>query len=171
MTLGLLFGSFDPIHNGHINMVEQAFEKAGCDQVSLIVQPLNAYKESGSQTSVVDRLAMMQMALKDIAGVTVSPLAANIAAEHSIVASLRDFTSQNPSRELVLILGDDLAGTLPQWQDCEEIQKLCRVFVVSRAQADISSRRVRELAKQAQSISALVPPMVEQYITGRGLYS
>jgi nicotinate-nucleotide adenylyltransferase len=170
MTLGLIFGSFDPIHYGHLSMVEQAFG-AGCNEIMMVVQPDNAFKATGVPTALADRLAMAKLAVKGTSSVSVAPLDPDIALPHSITATLQSLKEKDSNRELVLLLGNDLAKTLPEWKDYETITSLCRIMTVPRTGSSISSSFIRELVGKGDSIEGYAPPAVKQYILSRHLYS
>lgn len=169
MVLGLLFGSFDPIHNGHLGMIEQALNN-GCDEVWLVVQPFNAYKPNQPAVSLQDRLEMAKLALVNHSGVLVGELDPDIAVYHSVLETLREFKGLDDKRELVLILGLDLTKSFDSWVDRDEIMKLCRLLKVKRGADDVSSGQIRKLVGQAKSIEGLVPDTVATYIINCNLY-
>lgn len=170
MKLGLLFGSFDPIHNGHLEIIQKALISAECDEVWLIVQPFNFYK-SGLAASFADRTAMARLATQKIEKVGVYELDPMFTASHSIFATLKELKRQDKSRQLLLILGADLAQSLPNWEDYDEILALCKIFEVERSRQSISSGQVKQRVADGQPASDLTPQTVVEYIFEHGLYT
>ncbi len=170
MTLGLLFGSFDPIHNGHLDMIEQAQQEAGCDEVWLIVQSFNAYKTSLPFASLPHRAAMVKLAIASIPLANLVKLDREIQVMHSVTATLKELKRLDNKRQLVLILGRDLVDSFPQWDDYDEILQLSRLFEVERDLDDVSSGKIRHMIAQGQPIDGLVPMSVAEYIFEHGLY-
>ncbi len=168
-SLGLLFGSFDPIHNGHMAVIYQALER--CDEVRLIVQPINAYKPTEPHAPIAQRLTMAQLATQDLQSVSVCELDSTIDPQHSVLATLTRLRRESPHRRLVLLLGQDLTAQLPDWPDYQEILTLAKVFEVKRAKNDVASGQIKQLIKDGDSISDLVPLSVAQYITDNHIYN
>ncbi len=170
MKLGLLFGSFDPIHNGHLSVVQQAFKDASCNQVLLIVQPSNNYKKTFPQATLDQRIQMAKLAVSDIPNVEVNKLSSTVPPEHSIASTLNQLKQLDHKQELVLLLGDDLAQTMPYWPDYDQIMKFCQIFVAKRRVSDVSSRQIRSAVEAKEPLGRLLPQNVANYINEHNLY-
>lgn len=170
MILGLLFGTFDPIHNGHLDIVRFGKNEAQCDEVWLIVQPVNPYKSHPPYASFKDRVAMVRIATADLDYAGVYELDPDILAAHSIADTLKELKRLDNERELVLLLGGDLVDTLPSWGDYDIILELSRIIEIKRPEHSISSGEIRRRITSGESIDGLVPKAVAEHIFEHGLY-
>ena len=127
LRMMLFFGSFNPVHKGHIALAEYAVERGLCDQVAMIISPHNPFKQSWAQAAETDRLEMVEAACK--------------ASKYpeQIVPSIIEFLLEKPSytvntlrhlkenygsqMEFSILMGSDLINQLPRWRDAEEIIK------------------------------------------------
>lgn len=189
----LFFGSFNPIHKGHIALAEYAIERNLCDQVALIISPHNPFKESWAQAAETDRLEMVEIACK--------------ASKYpeKIVPSVIEFLLPKPSytvntlrhlkenygeqMELAILMGSDLINQLPRWRDAQEIIDGFDLYVYPRPghnmefstsrttflsdapQSPHSSTAVREALERAESVTEMVGKDVERYIRSKDLWS
>lgn len=169
--LGLLFGSFDPIHNGHLEVIRQGLQSAGCDEVWLIVQAANAYKSVAPNAPYRDRLIMARLATEQLENVLVAELGPTIMPARAIVDTLKFLKAQSNDRQLTLLMGQDLSANLPTWDDYDEILALASVFEVNRARDDVASGQVKAAIQAGRPIDGPVPSTVAEYIFEHGLYT
>lgn len=169
--LGLLFGSFDPIHNGHLEIVRRALSEAVCNEIWLVVQPFNAYKPGEPGASLDERVVMARLATAALTNAGVYELDPMIMTAHSVAATVRELHRQNNQRQLVLLLGQDLARGLPGWADYDQLLQLCEIYEVERQNSDISSGQVRQTVAKGQDISRFVPKAVAEHIFEHNLYA
>lgn len=155
-NIGLLFGSFNPLHNGHVMLAEAAKQERELDEVWFVVQPKNSYKP------VMDFLDYQtRKNLIAESGFSVyQPQSTDYA--HLILDTLNELNDS----ELTLILGDDLVASFSQWPDHDEINKLADIYESHRIDG-ISSGLVRDRLAAGESIDSLVPPAVARYLAQR----
>ncbi len=182
MRLGILGGSFDPIHNAHLIAAQLAREALGLDRVLLVVsahQPL----KGGHGASAPQRLAMVERAVAGIPGLVADDREIRRGGPSYTIDTLRELAAETPGVELVLLLGSDAALDLPHWREPAAIRELARVVVFARQGAPaaleevlqvpplgISSTAIRERLRAGLGIRGWVPDGVADYISGLALY-
>jgi nicotinate-nucleotide adenylyltransferase len=153
MKVGLLFGSFNPFHNGHLELSQKARQHV--DEVWFVVHPTNPYKQL-VPAPVEHRLAIVDA----ITGKAVL-------GQSTIRTSLEDLTLEHPSHEFVLLLGQDLAEGLPGWEDYQYL-KAFQTLSFDR-ESPVSSSAVRRSIRKGEPVRDLIPPKVHDQIVS--LYS
>lgn len=188
MRLGLLGGSFDPIHLGHLRAAENAREALRLDQV-LFVPAARSPHKAGSAATGQDRFTMACLATAGQPAFQVSDLELRREPPSYTVDTLELLAAQRPDDELWLIVGADTLADLGRWRSVARILELARVAVVARpgcaalappegARVDrvdgpgleVSSSQVRELLAGGRSARYLVTDAVADYAAKRGLY-
>ncbi len=151
--IGLLFGSFNPLHNGHLLLSDSAQKSTELDEVWFIVQPQNSYKPI---TELLDYDTRKNLIITS--GLYLfEPKTKNYA--HYILETLKEIKGA----DLTLILGEDLSASFPYWEDYHEIKELAQVYESPRLD-DISSGLVRDRLQAGQPIDHLVPRSVADYL-------
>jgi nicotinate-nucleotide adenylyltransferase len=198
MRVGVLGGTFDPPHVGHLILAEEARLALGLEQVLLV--PAGApWRKAGQELSPQeDRLAMVQLAVGDSPHFAVSILEIEREGPSYTAETLAALRQQLPAdSELFFILGQDSLADLPNWRQPQRIISLARLAVAVRSdweaaeadalekevpgisqrlvwldmpRIDISSTAVRDRVRRELSIRYWVPPAVEEYIRQHGLY-
>ncbi len=190
-------GSFNPIHNAHVNLASSFIKKLKLDKLLLIPTATPPHKSDSEMVSAEHRLNMCTLASEDIKKVEVSDIEIKREGKSYTVDTLRQLKEIYPDSEIFLITGADMFMTLLEWREPEEIFSLATVCSVPRNDDDvevleekeklynkmgaktvildlkkcsISSSRIRELAFEDESFSKLVDPKVEQYIYANYLY-
>lgn len=181
--IGLLGGTFDPIHLGHIAILKTALQQLKLDKMFLI--PAGDPWQKQPITSPQHRLAMTKLATESISNVEVLDLEINRSGPTYTFETLEELHKKYEDTEFMLILGSDAVAGIETWQQPNKVKTLARIFVVQRAgdftqdwrfdriQMDpiqISSTQIREKVKNKESISDLVPASVEAYILANDLY-
>lgn len=195
MRIGIVGGTFDPIHLGHLAVAEAARACAGLDRVVLVPAAIPPHR-GPARASAEDRLAMARMAAAGEEGVEVSDIELRRGGRSYTVDTLRALAAANPHAELFLVLGWDAAREIQSWHRPDEVLQLARLVIVGRPGAglpserdlveagidparaevceqptpDISATRVRELAAADAPLEDLVVPGVARYIEEHGLY-
>jgi nicotinate-nucleotide adenylyltransferase len=196
MKLGVMGGTFDPIHLGHVAMAEAAADCAGLDRVLLIPASVPPHRAAATAPAR-DRLAMVRLAAAGHPRLEVSDIELRRAGPSYTIDTLRALARERPRAELHLLLGWDAARDIRAWHAPDEVLRLARPVVVSRpgypvptdrdlASAgieptwailcdvptpDVESTDVRRLLLDGGSLDGLVDPMVEAYLRDRGLYA
>ena len=192
MRLGLLGGTFNPPHLGHLVCAQEARVQLGLDRVELL--PVNAppHKQVSDEPGPEVRLELCRLAVAGDDGLGVCDFEARRAGPSFTVDTLRELDAEN--QELTFIVGGDMALSLPQWREPSEILRLARLGVAERADAvradieqrlaplggridffampriDISSSDVRARVAGGRPVRYLVPDAVAAAIAERGLY-
>lgn len=183
MRLGILGGSFDPIHNAHLIVAQSAQEQLGLNRLLLMVsasQPLKA----GHGASALDRLRMVELGIAGLPACFADGREVSRGGISYTADTLRELAGEYPDAELVLILGSDAALELPRWREADEVARLATIAVVGRAgtpdgpralsvqvpELAISSTEVRARAVMGRGLRGWVPGAVADYISGLSLY-
>jgi nicotinate-nucleotide adenylyltransferase len=172
---GIFGGSFNPIHNGHISLARQLKEKAGLDEVWLMVSPLNPLKQGTDLLDDTARLEMARRALKDEEGIIASDYEMHLPKPSYTWNTLQALSKEFPDREFVLMIGGDNWDHFDRWYRAEDIKKYYEIVVYTRTPGDpgfidISSTEIRQRIREGRSIRKLVPRAVEAIIKKNGYY-
>jgi nicotinate-nucleotide adenylyltransferase len=185
--IGLLGGSFDPIHHGHLIVGQVAAEKLNLDSLRFVPAREQPFKAGLHCTSAEHRAAMLSLALVNMPGFSVEPSELKRPGPSYTVDTLRHLRKSEPSAEFVLLLGADAAAELSAWREASQLPDLARIAVFARPgnpvpaspwistvievpAIDISATEVRRRARQGLSIRYWVPDRVAEYITTHRLY-
>ncbi len=193
--LGLLGGTFDPPHYGHLVAAQEVAWRLELDQVLFLPARQNPLKQGEPGSPAEDRCEMVRLAIEANSRFELSRLDLD-RPPPSYTADLLKVL-QAPDRELCFVIGADILPELPRWRDPGEILRLARLVVVTRPGAptpdmarlerlspgsttraalveipglSIASRELRERVRRGVPIRYLTPPAVERYIAERGLY-
>jgi len=189
MRIGILGGTFDPIHNGHLALAEAARTQLKLGKVILVpafIPPLGVKSDQLTAASI--RYEIVRAAAKNFPDYEVSDLEIKRQGTSFTVDTLREFRQLYPSpHELFFITGGDWGRSLDQWKDIRTIFSLCTFVVAKRpgyekmklppevqflnfCPLDISSTQIREAMRQNISVSHLVPASALAIINLRQLY-
>ncbi|HET9065264.1 MAG TPA: nicotinate-nucleotide adenylyltransferase [Gemmatimonadales bacterium] len=183
MRLGILGGSFDPIHNAHLIVAQSAQEQLGLDRLLFMVsgrQPL----KGGHGAPALDRLRMVELGIAGLPGCVADGREVHRGGVSYTIDTLRELRIEHPDAELVLILGSDAVLDLPRWREAAEVARLATMAVVARPgtpreahaiavdvpEMAISSTEVRTRAATGRGLRGWVPAAVADYISGLSLY-
>lgn len=186
MRLGLLGGSFNPVHHGHLITAIRAAEALRLDRVLFIPAAVSPLKRSHDLAPDRHRWALLRLALRGNPLFQASDLELRRGGVSYTVDTLRELRRTTKAL-LFWILGTDAARQLPRWKDPDEVRRLAEFVIVtrpgdrvSRAMAkdhvvrapllEISSSEIRDRVRKGLSIRYLVPDAVGRYILRKGLY-
>ena len=194
---GLLGGSFNPPHVGHMLCAQEALTGLGLDRVLLMPVHTPPHKELEEEPGVDHRLALCRLAAAGAEGIEVSSLEADQPGRSFTIDTLRRLHEREPGNELTFILGADQASGLPGWREPAGILELAELGVAGRGDVrdgdvlerladlpgaaarvrffsmpriDVSSSLIRARAAEGRPLRWLVPDAVADYIAAHGLY-
>ncbi len=195
--LGIMGGTFNPIHNGHLRVAEIAMRELKLDEVRFIPTGDSPHKQHVDMPGNI-RLDMVALAIKDMPGFTVSDIEIKRGGRSYTCDTLRQMRMAERDTDMFFIMGGDMMATFTSWRnpdiivrlaklaavsrpgdDTEHIDKVCRylrmeysadVYMLSETGPDISSTDIRRRVQMGEDISELVPQDVARYILDNGLY-
>lgn len=191
MRVGLMGGTFDPIHLGHLIAAEQVREQMGLDQVWFLPAPIPPHKPNRSITDAIHRLNMVELAIENHPHFHVSRVEFEREGRSYTIDTMRALNERYPEHRFFFIVGADMVQDLPNWHQIEQLMKCVtfigldrpgyerprlegalarRVTYVTMPLIDIAATEVRERIRAGQSIRYLVPDRVRYYIEEHRLY-
>lgn len=189
MKIGLFFGSFNPIHVGHLIIANYMATHTDLKEIWLVVSPQNPLKQKSTLAKDYDRLHLVRLAVENNPKLKASKIEFNLPKPSYTVDTLAYLTEKYPTKEFVLIMGGDNLGTFHKWKNYETILKNHQIYVYSRPNYElgglanhesvslfeaplmaISASYVRKCIKEGKSVEYLVTPPVFDYLEVSGLY-
>jgi nicotinate-nucleotide adenylyltransferase len=187
MKIGILGGTFNPIHLGHLILVEEVRQKIGLTKVIFIPANLPPHKDNGEIISASHRMKMIKLAIKGNPYFFVSDIEIRRGGRSYTIDTIKELRRIYPGRGLYFIIGSDLFKYLNEWKDLKEIISMVKFIVATRPgyplddipdymktidirAVDISAFEIRQCIKQGHSFRYLVPEAVRQYIIRERLY-
>ena len=189
MKVGLFFGSFNPIHIGHLIVANVMAEHTDLKKVWFVVTPQNPLKSGKGLLHEFDRFDMVKAAIADNYRLDVSDVEFHLPKPNYTIHTLTHLKEKNPETEFRLIIGEDNLSNFTQWKNHEQILDKHGLYVYPRPDAapsplkdhphvnmvdaprlDISATYIRNCVKNNKSIRYLVPEVVEQMIRQRQFY-
>jgi nicotinate-nucleotide adenylyltransferase len=185
--IGILGGTFNPIHAGHLLLAEEVKEKLGLDHVIFIPCFLPPHKNSRDLPSAKHRLNMVKLAVSDNNDFKVSTIEIDRGGRSYSIDTMHELaTSYEKGTRFYFIIGSDSVATLSSWKSIDKLIKMCIIVAVGRPgykngrkkgvktldlpTIPVSSTDIRNLIKKDVSIHYLVPDKVREYIIKNGLY-
>lgn len=160
MKTGLYFGSFNPIHIGHMAIANYMVEFTKLDEVWFVVSPHNPLKKRASLLDDHHRIRLAEIATDDDDRFSVSDIETKMPQPSYTIDTLTWLKEKHPAREFGLIMGGDNLATLNKWKNAEEIVRNYTLYVYPRKEKDISvNSAVEELIKMARIVVAEAPLM------------
>ena len=157
MRIGILGGTFDPIHYGHLLLAECCREQARLDEVWFLPTPQSPHKLHQQSAAAEQRVEMLELAIAGHAAFKVSRYEVDRGGVNYTVETLAHFAAEDPTRELFFLMGADALFDLPNWRQPAEICKLAVPLVVRRsgqAEPDFSVLAGLVSAERLQLIAA-----------------
>lgn len=187
MKIGILGGTFNPIHIGHLILAEETREKIGLDKVIFVPAYFPPHKEDSGIAKAGHRLAMVKLAISDNNKFSVSDLEIKRDGRSYTIDTIKELKAIYPKDNLYFIIGSDLLEYLDEWKDLNEIIKLVKFIVATRPgyplekipshiatipirAVDISGFEIRKAIRENKSFRYLVCGAVYDYINKERLY-
>lgn len=194
MKIGILGGTFNPIHIGHLILAEEVREKLKLDKIIFVPTYLPPHKDNSDIISANARMAMVKLAIKHNRFFLCSDIEIKRNGRSYTIDTVKKFRELYPSDELYFIIGSDLLNYLDEWKDLGEVSKIVKFIVATRPgypleeisvhiaskqagistvairAVDISGFEIRRAIKEKRSFRYLVPEVVYKYIMRDKLY-
>jgi nicotinate-nucleotide adenylyltransferase len=191
MKIGLYFGTFNPIHAGHLIIANHMAEYSGLDQVWLVVTPHNPLKKKSTLLEDHHRLQMVFLATEDYPKLKPSDIEFRLPQPNYTVNTLVHLQEKFPTHEFSLIMGEDNLNSLHKWKNYEvllqnhdiyvyprinteaitpEIAAATRIFRIDAPVIEISSTFIRNSIKAGKNVRPLLPEKVWQYVAHNLFY-
>jgi len=187
--IGLFFGSFNPVHIGHLIIANYMATQTDLDKVWLVVSPQNPLKPKKTLARDHDRLHLVRLGIGDNPRIEASNIEFSLPKPSYTVDTLAVLRERYPDREFALIMGGDNLATLHLWKNYEQILAQHDLYVYQRPQyalgalaehprvriheapmLDISATYLRTCIREGKSVRYLVPEAVWEYLDGSPLY-
>jgi nicotinate-nucleotide adenylyltransferase len=188
MRIGLYFGSFNPVHVGHLIIASHMAYRTDLEQVWLVVSPRNPLKPAGSLLNEYDRLHLLQLAVDKEPRLRVSDIEFSLPRPSYTIDTLTYAAEKYPEHAFSVIMGSDSLENLNRWKNYEVLLERYPVYVYQRPGhpvreflsgdirvsdaplLDISSSMIRKLIGQGISVRYMVPDNVYEYMIANRYY-
>lgn len=198
MKTGIFGGTFNPIHKGHVNLVNRISEKVSLDRILVIPTNIPPHKITNDLADDEARLEMCHLAFEDNPKAEISDYEIKQGGKSYTILTLEHLMKVYPDDEFFLIIGSDMLLTFHEWKDYQKILKLCTIVAAARSKADIvkikpyaqkliamggkcivvdvepyeiSSSQLRELIANKEQYTCYLPEKVVKYIVNKKLYT
>lgn len=189
--VGLFFGSFNPIHIGHLILANYILENTDMSELWFIVSPQNPFKEKKSLLNEYHRFDMVQLAIKNYPKMKASNIEFSLPQPSYTVDTLTYLKEQYPEHAFSLIMGEDNLKSLPKWKNFETLINNYQIIVYPRLSSDeilipdwnqenihkiaapiveLSATEIRAMIKANKNIRPMVPPEVFDFLDGSNFY-
>jgi nicotinate-nucleotide adenylyltransferase len=188
---GLFFGSFNPIHIGHLIIANHMVSDTDLDEVWLVVSPHNPLKEKSSLANDYDRLHMVEIALEDSINLKASNVEFSLPKPSYTIDTLTYLEEKYPNKSFSIIMGGDSLVSLPKWKNYEKILENHTIYVYNRPESDttklpfnkktltfvdaplidLSATYIRGRISNSLSVKYILPDKVFEFIDSKRLYS
>ena len=187
MKIGLYFGSFNPIHIGHLIIANTLYDRTDLDEVWFVVSPQNPFKKQQSLVHEFDRLRMVELAIEGHFHFRASDVEFRMPKPSYTIDTLTYLSDQYPHHKFCLFLGSDNLKHFKKWKNHEAILEHYEVLVYPRPGdpvifehpkvrtieaplLDISATFIRKSIQEGHSVKYLLPEKVEEYMLAKKLY-
>lgn len=192
---GLYFGSFNPIHNGHLAIAGYMLEYTELDEIWFVVSPHNPLKKKGTLLADHQRLHMVNLAIGDNPGLRASDIEFKLPVPSYTIDTITYLTEKYPKNRFALVMGEDNLYSLHKWKNAQELINKCKIYIYPRPDAkkpmvpqtdqilsvadvrfvkaplmDISGTFIRQGIRDGKDMSYFVPKAVWGYIREMHFY-
>ena len=191
MKKGLFFGSFNPIHNGHLEVANYFINNKLLSEITFIVTPQNPFKSKNKDQNFDKKYKAVELATINNPKIKLSDIELKLPTPNYTCNTLRFLRTKNPGNEYVFLMGSDLLINFDKWKNYQNILENHNLFIYPRKNEksipekfiihnkieffkapfiEVSSTSIREKHKNGKSIKDLVPPIVHDYLIRNKLY-
>jgi nicotinate-nucleotide adenylyltransferase len=189
MKIGLYFGSFNPVHHGHLIIANHVVQSTSLDQVWFVVSPQNPLKPTAGLLNEYHRLFMIRAAIDGENRLRASDIEFKLPRPSFTIETLTYIHEKHPQHEFSVIMGSDSYQNLPRWKNYEQLLKNTELYIYIRAGFEkipeytgarahileapllqISATHIRNILKEGKSIRYLVPDVVKEEIERNRYY-
>jgi len=189
MKVGLYFGSFNPVHIGHMIIANHMVNNTELDMLWMVVSPHNPHKQKKTLAKDYDRLHLLNLAIDDHLKIKASDVEFKLAKPSYTIDTMAHLEEKYPQHEFSLIMGGDNLASFHRWKNFELLLKKYSIYVYKRPSydlpvyadhqnihieeapsLDISASFIRQQIKQKKSIKYLVPDKVYDYLQANPIY-
>ena len=189
MNIGLYFGSFNPIHIGHLIIANHVVNFTDMDQVSLVISPQNPLKPSSTLLNEYHRLHLVQKAIEDNPKLKASDIEFRLSKPSYTINTLIYLEEKYPKHKFSIVMGSDSYQNINNWKNAEVLKKNYSFIIYERPGfemeksidnekiqilkaplLEISATTIRNHIKSGKSIKYIVPDMVDKEIIENGYY-
>ena len=190
MKVGLFFGSFNPVHVGHMIIADFMYSFTDLDEVWFVVSPHNPFKQKSTLANDYDRLHLVNLAIGDHTHLRASNIEFSLPQPSYTIDTLTYLKEKHPDKDFALIMGSDNLVTFHKWKNYEAILKYYSIYVYQRPDfpigdygdvdnvrvleaplLNISASFVRQCIRDKKAFRYLLPKEVYEYIAGSNLYA
>ena len=191
--IGLFFGSFNPIHIGHLILANYILEKSDMAELWFVVSPQNPFKEKKSLLNDHNRLDMVNLSIKNYPKMRVSDVEFGLPKPSYTIDTLTYLHEKHPDYQFSLIMGEDNLAGLHKWKNADLLVKNHQIIVYPRVfeekQTDskynidhdnitlitapiieLSATEIRQMIKDDKNVRPMLPPEVFEYLDGSSFY-
>ena len=189
--IGLFFGSFNPIHIGHLILANYILENTDMAELWFVVSPQNPFKEKKSLLKDYHRLNMVQLAVENYPKMRASNVEFSLSAPSYTTHTLAYLKEKYPKYSFSLIMGEDNLRSLPKWKNFESLIKNHQIIVyprigtekieeltfsqenihrISAPIIELSATEIRDMIKEGKNVRPMLPPEVFDFIDGSNFY-
>lgn len=190
--IGLFFGSFNPIHIGHLILANYILENSDMDELWFVVSPQNPFKDKKSLLTDHNRLDMVQLAVKNYPKMRASNVEFSLPKPSYTIDTLTYLKEKYPNYSFALIMGEDNLDSLPKWKNAEKLMSDYQIIVyprtfegekkdseylqhenISMVNApiiELSATEIRNMIKEGKNVRPMLPQEVFEYLDGSSFY-
>ena len=187
--VGLFFGSFNPVHIGHLIIANYMAHFTDLEEVWFVVSPQNPFKEKKSLGNMYDRLEMVNLAIENSDRLRASDIEFHLPQPSYTIDTLVHLSEKHPNNEFVLIMGEDNLAGLHKWKNADILLRDYKIIVYPRPGYDggdlkqhpsvtltdtpvmeLSSTFLRKAIKDGKNIQFFTPEKVLEFMDKKGLY-
>lgn len=190
--IGLFFGSFNPIHIGHLILANYILENSDMDELWFVVSPQNPFKDKKTLLSDHNRLDMVQLAVKNYPNMRASNIEFSLPKPSYTVDTLTYLNEKYPEHSFSLIMGEDNLSSLHKWKNADLLVENHHIIVYPRVSEgakkesvygnhanismikapliELSATEIRAMIREGKNVRPMLPPEVFEYLDGSSFY-